>query len=107
MKLLHKLFFLYQKAFWYIAQFGNELSKPLRFWSEFALLILVLDKLAIRLTLFQMIAGYIIIMLLAILFGSILAKIGVVKYNTTLQNEHNEELKEILKLVKAIKNDKK
>lgn len=93
---------VYQRAMWYAAQTGNELGKPLRFYSETALLVLLIDKFGFPLTWQQVIIAYAIILFIAVISGRFIADIGTVKYNIGLSNKHNEELQDILKRVKRI-----
>lgn len=99
---LYSLWLKYQKAMWYLIQTGNELGKPLRFYSETALLLLLLDKFGFTMKPTQFIIMYLIIIIIAIIIGRFLAKIGTVKYNTTLANNHNNEFQEMIRRLKRI-----
>jgi len=101
-KIIIKVWNKYQKMMWYISQAGTEVGKPLRFYSEAALLLLMLDNFGFSLSPGKFIMLYIIILLIAWIAGIVLAKIGTVKYNATLSNNHNLELQEILKIVKKM-----
>lgn len=98
--ILKSIFFKYQKAMFYVAQTGSELGKPLRFFVEFGILILLLDKVGISLTIYHQILIYLGILIFAMIFGWFMVHIGVTKYNTTLANKQNEEIQEILKILK-------
>ena len=87
---------------WYVAQFGTELGKPLRFYQEGGMLVLLIKSFNYELTWQQALLGYIALMLTACVIGWFLVKIGIVKYNTSLANKQNSELKEILRRVKRI-----
>ena len=102
-KLLNNLWNKYQRTMWYVGQTGNEIGKPLRFYSETALLLLLLDKFGIPMTPTQFIIIYAGILIIAAITGKFLAKIGTVKYNTHLSNNHNEELITIMEDVKELK----
>jgi hypothetical protein len=99
---MKRLFFMYQRAMWYCSQFGAEIGKPMRFFSEFGMLILLCASYGIKLTFPQMTVTYFGVILFAIGGGWILTKVGVVAYNTQLANHQNEDLQEIKKSVKAL-----
>lgn len=101
-KFLKALFFRYQKSMWYVAQFGAELGKPLRFWSETGMLVLILATFGFKMQWYQVLIGYGIILFTAVLMGWILTRMGVVAYNNQLSNKQNEDLQEILKRIKRI-----
>lgn len=103
MKLIKDLFYKYQKFMWYVSQTGTEVGKPLRFYSESALLLLLAKSFGFKINIFLAIGIYILILVIAAIIGKILAEIGVVKYNTKLSNNHNEEISEILKILKKNK----
>ncbi len=84
----------------YVSQAGTEWSKPMRFFMEWGMLVLLLNTWGIKLSIIQQISLYIAIMFFAMLFGWFMVHIGVTKYNTTLANKQNEEIQEILKILK-------
>jgi hypothetical protein len=99
---MYSLFLLYQKTFWYIQQFGSELSKPMRFYYEFTLLILLLDKYDVKLTVMFLIVTYCCVLVVAAIGGWVLTRMGVVAYNTKLANKQNEEIQLILQKLNRI-----
>jgi len=105
MNIFKRLFYMYQQAMFYVAQTGAELSKPLRFYNE---TLLLLTFLAVNVDLkpawYQILIAYICVLGIALIVGMILDKIGIVHFNTQLANDRNNDLKEILKTVKEIKN---
>lgn len=100
-EIIKKIFFKYQQFMWYTSQAGNEISKPLRFYSETLLLITALGIYGIKFTISQILLFYIFIILIAGMFGIFITRIGVVKYNQTLSNEQNVELQKIIKKLNA------
>ena len=106
MRLLHNLFFKYQKAMWYVAHFGNELGKPLRFYSETLLLLATLGIYGIKFNWYNILVFYIIVLFIACILGRVLERLGVISYNIQLTNNQNPEIKEILKILKGEKDDK-
>lgn len=100
--MIQRLFFLYQKSFWYVQQFGSELSKPMRFYYEFTLLVLLLDKYNIQLSIVTLVVGYCLLIMVAAIGGWVLTRIGVVAYNTKLANKQNDEIQLILRKLNRI-----
>lgn len=95
----------YQRAMWYQGHTGTEIGKPLRFFSEFGIFILLLSDSGINTSIEQKILFYFLIILVGVYAGKFLVWIGVVSYNNTLNNSQNEELMEILKIVKELNKD--
>lgn len=104
---LLKLFHKYQKGMFYISQAGNEMGKPLRFMTEFGIIVLLLSDSGIKTTFLVKGALYLAVMIIAILIGKWLCNLGIVEYNTKLSNNHNAELKQIMKDIKEIKENLK
>jgi hypothetical protein len=103
-ELFKTLFFKYQKAFFYVNQFGAEISKPMRFYSESILLILFLASIGLKAEWYMYVIMYIVILVIAAAIGYALTKTGVVAYNNELANKQNNELSEILDRVRSIEN---
>lgn len=99
---MKKLFFVYQRMMWYASQTGAEMSKPLRFYSETALLVILLKSFDIIVNWKQAIIFYLLIMIFAISLGKFLTRIGVVAYNNQLANQQNELLLKIDDRLKKI-----
>lgn len=101
---LKKLLYLYERAFWYIAQAKNEALKPLGFWNE---TILLLTFLSVRFKLnpafTDILLAYLIILVIAAIIGKLIVLMGIVKYNTRIANYQNPELMEIHKEIMEIK----
>jgi hypothetical protein len=100
--MVKRLFFLYQRGSWYVQQFGAELSKPMRFYYEFTLLVLLLDKYDVQLTIPMLLAAYVVVMVIAAFGGWVFTRLGVVAYNTKLANKQNEDIQLILKKLRRI-----
>lgn len=107
MEFIKTLFYKYQEFMWFVAQAGAEFGKPLRFLTEFGVLMLLLSDSGINTTLQTKILSYVGIMLFAFIVGLFLAKIGVVKFNNSLTNKHNLEIQEILKIVRKWEENQK
>jgi len=102
------LTYLYQRFFFYVSTFKNELLKPLGFWNE---AVLLLTFLAVRFdfnpTLKQTILGYLGVLFVAGIGGKLLAAFGIIKINQSLVNSHNVELQKILEELEEIKKELK
>ena len=103
MKLLQK----YQQAMYCMEQFGSELGKPMRYYTEFVVTLNYLATLGIVLTIKTQFSLYITILLITTLLGWILVRFNNAKINNSIRNKQNPELMEILKLLKEIKNESK
>lgn len=101
-KLVHKLFFDYQKIMWYTNVFAGEYAKPGKFINETLLITTALAVRGIRPSFFIIVVAYISILVLAAVIGKILVFIGVVDYNNRLGNKTNPEIMEILERIKNI-----
>ena len=84
----------------YVAQAGSEIGKPLRFVTELGVILLLLSDSGINIPITIKIITYIILMFVAFGIGIVLGKMGIIKYNATLTNNHNPELQEILSLLR-------
>lgn len=101
-KKIKSILFEYQKIMFYIGQASGEFGKPLRFMSEFILIILWLKTFGIDLTFGQQAIIYLVLMCIAATIGFILLRLGILKFNTRLSNTHNLEIQKILKKLEKI-----
>jgi len=104
---LKKLFYLYQRSFWYLNFAADEANKPLRLWNETLLLLTFLAVRGINVPGKWVILTYIAVIFIASVVGKVIVKLGIVKYNKRLGNSQNPELLEILDRVKNIENQLK
>lgn len=104
-KRLKKINEYYQLQMWYIAQFGGEISKPMRFYPEMILSLGLLALYGVKFEWFHIVLFYIGILIFARMAGYILVRWHVIKFNTTLANKQNPELLRILKSVQKIRKD--
>jgi hypothetical protein len=100
MEYIRKLFFGYQKIAWYVNQAKGEYAKFGSFIPETLTLMTYLSVKGIEIRWWYVPLFYGGIMVIAGILGWFLAYIGVVKYNNSLANSHNEEISEILKILK-------
>lgn len=94
---------VYQRAMFYASQFGSEVGKPLRFITETLQVATYLTVIGFIVKPYMLVFVYIFILLAAIAIGRWLAYIGIVKYNTTLNNNHNPELQRILQELQYVR----
>lgn len=99
---LHSMFLTYQKLMWYATQAKGELYKPLSVLNEFLIIVVWFEVRGISFSFIQLMLAYCVLQLLFIVFGAILTKLGIIKFNTTLGNKQNPELIKILKIVKKL-----
>lgn len=87
----------YQKSFYHIGLAKSEALKPLVF---FDYTISLLTFLAVwgnfRPSPSQIGISYLVVLVMALIIGRLLIKLGVVKYNNKIANEQNEEFMQIL-----------
>lgn len=96
--------YLYQRFFFYVSTFKNELLKPLGFWNEAILLLTFLSvRFEFNPTAKQTILGYLGVLFVAGILGKLLATFGVIKYNQSISNAHNPELQKVLEELREIK----
>ena len=100
---MKKLFFYYQRSMFYVQQFGSEVGKPLRFLTEFGILILLLSNAGFKLSICHQLGIYLLLLLTAVFGGYFFVKIGVLKYVNSLNNQENKELMEIKNDIKQIR----
>lgn len=104
MRMFDKVMKWYQRQMFYMAQAGNEIGKPLRFLTEYSIIILLIGSWGITVPIWVQIAIFIVLTLGAVLIGwFLLEKLHVLKYTTTLGNNHNPMLMEILTEVRKQK----
>jgi hypothetical protein len=99
---MKKLFFLYQKIFWYVSQFGAEISKPTRFLTEFGMLVLLVIGYGYKIPAVALAILYISLIFVAAFGGWLLTKMGVIAYNQQLSNKQNEDLQYIKKSLRRL-----
>ncbi len=85
---------------WYAGQTKSEYGKIGSWIPETLMLMTYLSVKGIDIVWWQIPVAYMILMILAALIGKFLVVIGVTKYVTTLGNDHNPEIQEIIKLLK-------
>lgn len=100
--MISKLWKRYQDAMFCAARTGDEIGKPLRFLTEFGIVILLLNSAGIKINLISQILVYLIVLVSGILIGSILIRTDTVKYCNSVANAQNPELQSILKLTKMM-----
>lgn len=101
---MRKLLYLYQRAFFYVAQAKTEALKPLGFWNEtLSILTWLAVSIDFRPDMKQIIGVYLLVIGLAIVFGKIITAIGVAKYNQKILNEQNPEIMAILAEIREVK----
>lgn len=98
-----KFFYGYERLMWFVGKAGEEVGKPLRFVSEMALVLLVLDKFGVELSPLSWVLVYCVVLALAAFLGWLITRLGVVKYTTQLSNWENPELMDLLKKVDDLK----
>lgn len=99
---LKKLFYLYQRAFWYIGIAKGELLKPLGFWNETLLVVTYLTVRGMKTTVIQIITAYVLIMIVGTIVGKVIILLGIPKYNNKIANHQNDEIMEIINSQKEI-----
>ena len=93
----------YQKWMWYANITQSEISKPMRFMSETLQIATYLAVIGIVIKPTTWATIYLAIFVVAGVIGKFLLDWGVVKYLTSLGNEHNPEITAIKKGVEDIK----
>ena len=100
---IKRVLYFYQRGFWYVNQAKGEAMKPLGFWNE---TLLILTFLSVRFkfdpTLTQILVAYFILLVLAAVIGKAIVLLGIVRYNTRLGNDQNEQLMTILRKVEEL-----
>lgn len=99
---LKKLFYLYQRSFWYVSQAKGELLKPLGFWNETLLILTFLAVSGEKPNLMVVVAAYIVALVIMAVVGKIIVISGIVRYNTHIGNKQNSEIQEIIEMLKRI-----
>lgn len=99
------VFFAYQRFMWFVLRAGEELGKPLRFYSEVALLVLLFERFGFSLSWFWWVVLYFFVLVFAGFFGFLLQRFGVVAYNSRLSNRESPELMSVLERVKRIEDE--
>lgn len=102
MAILKWLFFKYQRALWYAGQAKSEYGKIGSWIPETLMLLTYLTVNGFKVQVWHIVIAYIILIILAALIGKFFVVIGVTKYTTSLGNEHNPELTEVLERIKKI-----
>ena len=97
----------YQQTMYCVEQFGGEIGKLLRFYPEYMTTINTLILINITISKINIILGFVLITLIAAIFGWILVRHNNAKINNSIRNEQNPELMEILELLKEIKQNQK
>ena len=95
---------LYQKGMWYMKQSFDEVSKPLRLFTEAGILLLLLSDSGLHLSLWHKVIVFVVLNVIAMIIGRILVYTGIINYCNHLHNSVNPELLEILERVKRIEN---
>lgn len=97
------LAYFYQRFFFYVSTFKNELLKPLGFWNE---AVLILTFLTIRFgyntTLKETVLGYLLVLFIAGVIGKLIVAFGIVKIGMTITNNENPEITKIIKKLEGI-----
>lgn len=96
------LFFKYQAASWYLQQSRNEAYKLIGGIEIFMSLLTYFAVIGFKLNPWQAIALFSSLLVIAVIGGIILTRMGVVAYNNKLANKQNQELLTILNTVKRI-----
>ena len=99
---LKRLWYLYQRAMWYVGVANSEIRKPLIFINDALILLTFLAVIGIKSNVPIISSVYVGVLILASIVGKILVVIGVVAYQTKIQNKENPQLMEILERVKKI-----
>ena len=97
-----KLFYTYQRVFWYIGMANGEVRKPLFLTNEILLLLTFLTVRGIKVGILEAVVAYIIIMGLLFIGGKLYLMTGAPKYLARIQNEQNPQFLEILTRLKRI-----
>lgn len=100
--MLKKLFFSYQRLFWYVGQAKTEYGKFGSFIPETLTILTYLSVKNVEVKAWHIPIAYIFLLLIAGLIGKVIAWLGITKYNNTLNNDHNKEILEILERLKRI-----
>lgn len=95
------IFFTYQRVMWYAQVSKNEYAKIGSFIPETLGILIYLQIRGIQTPIWQVPLYYVCLMIVAAAVGKILTVIGVMRYGNKLSNEHNEELSEILRILKT------
>ncbi len=94
---MKRLFFFYQRAMWYAAQAKAEIGKPLLVVNETLWLTTWMAiVLAYRPPLVDVLGVYFLVLVVFIIVGKILVKMGAVSYTNTIANQENHAIMEIL-----------
>lgn len=103
MDFLKKIFFAYQKMFFYINIAKGEYAKVSGLLYETLGILTLLAVRGITPKFWQVALIYVFILFgVGTVAGKFLAWLGIVKYNNSLSNTHNPEITEILERVKRI-----
>jgi len=97
-----KIWKKYQQAMYCVEHFGGELGKILRFYPEYMMTINTLLLIKISMTKTNIVAGYVMIMLIAAVLGWILVRLNNAKINNSIRNKQNPELMEIIERLERI-----
>ena len=100
---MKKLFFSYQKAFFYVNVFKGEYAKIGSFIPETLMIMTFLTVRGVEVKTWYIPVFYIGIVIISGLIGKFLVLIGVSRYNNKLSNKQNEELMEILEILRKQK----
>ena len=98
-----RFLYLYQRMFWYVAQAKNEALKPLGFWNETLLIMTFLAVSDVRPPLWTKLIVYLLVLAIAAAIGKFIVSLGIIRYNTKIANNENEELMRILRELEEIK----
>jgi hypothetical protein len=95
-------FYLYERAMWYLGQAMNEARKPLQFMNEALLIVTFLTVKGWHISLWHSVLIYLLVLVVGAAVGKLITHIGIVAYNTRLNNVQNPEIVELLDIVKDI-----
>ena len=100
---MKKLFYWYQRMFWYIGMANGEIRKPLTFTNETLQLMTYLAVIGVKTKYWWVVVTYLVIMILMIIIGKLYVVSGAPKYLARVNNAQNPEFLRILKDLEEIK----
>ena len=102
-KKIKRLFYFYQRVFWFVGMANGEIRKPLIYSNEALQLMTYLAVIGIQTKIWIVALVYLVIIAVMTIIGKLYVISGAPKYLSRISNEQNPEFLKILKDLEEIK----